>query len=351
MSFLLLSCGAALLLLALADLLWTTMGEGGGPVTKRVTSLLWGLALRVYRRWPHHQLLSIAGLAAFLSAVLLWIVLLWAGWLLVFNSSTDAVINAQTRVPADVWERVYFTGFTIFTLGTGDYQPNGRPWQVLTALASFNGLFLVTFSITYLVPVVQAATHKRYLAVYVSSLGQSAQAILIHCWNGQDFTPLVQHLTAITPDVAQLEQRHLAYPVLHYFHAKQRPEGAALSLSALDEALTILEHGIEPDAKLEEGAFRPIRQVITEFLETLSSIYIDPEDEAPPPPSLDPLRERGLPVVSDETFEARVAQLDKRRRLLKALVRNDGWSWDTTQPDLRARSATEPLNAAFEQTS
>ena len=347
MSFLLLLCGTGLLLLVLADLLWTTMGEGGGPVTKRITSLLWGLALRVHRRWPSHRFLSIAGLAAFLSAVVLWIVLLWAGWLLVFNSSTGAVIHAQTRVPADVWERVYFTGFTIFTLGTGDYQPSGRLWQVLTALASFNGLFLVTFSITYLVPVVQAATHKRYLAVYISSLGQSAQAILLHCWNGQDFAPLAQHLTAITPDVAQLEQRHLAYPVLHYFHAKQRPEGIALSLSALDEALTILECGIEPDARLEEGTFRPIRQVITEFLETLSSIYIDAEDEAPPAPELTPLRERGLPVVSNEVFVARVAELEKRRRLLEALVCNDGWSWDTSKPALQERAATEPLGAAF----
>ena len=347
MSLPLLLLGVFLLLLVLADLLWTTMGEGGGPVTKRVTSLLWGLALRVHHRWPSHRLLSIAGLAVFLSAVVLWIALLWVGWLLVFNSSTGAVVHAQTKAPADVWERVYFTGFTIFTLGTGDYQPSGRPWQVLTALASFNGLFLVTFSITYLVPVVQAATHKRYLAVYISSLGQSAQAILVHSWDGEGFTALGQHLAAVTSDIAHLEQRHLAYPVLHYLHAKQRPEGIALSLSALDEALTILAYGVEPEVRLEEGTFRPAQQVITEFLETLSSIYIDPEDEAPPPPSLAPLRERGIPVVSDEVFEERVARLDKRRRLLKALVRNNGWSWDTTHPDLQGREATEPLSAAF----
>ena len=347
MSILLFLLGALLLLLVLGDLLWTTMGEGGGPVTKRVTSLLWGLALRVHHRWPSHRFLSIAGLAAFLGAVVLWIALLWAGWLLIFSSSTGAVVNAQTKAPADIWERVYFTGFTIFTLGTGDYQPNGRPWQVLTALSSFNGLFLVTFSITYLVPVVQAATHKRHLAVYISSLGQSAPSILVHSWNGEGFGALGQHLTAVTTDIAQLEQRHLAYPVLHYFHAQQRPEGIALSLSALDEALTIMMYGVEPEARLDEGTFRPVRQVITEFLETLSSIYIDAEDEAPPPPSLAPLREHGIPAVSDAAFEERVAGLDKRRRLLKALVRNDGWAWDTTQPDLRGRTADEPLTAAF----
>ena len=339
--------GALLLLLVLADLLWTTMGAGGGPVTKRVTSLLWGIALRIHHQWPSHRFLSVAGVGVFLFAVMLWIMLLWVGWLLVFTSSTEAVVSAQTKVPADVWERVYFTGFTIFTLGTGDYQPVGRFWQVFTALASFSGLFLVTFSITYVLPVVQAATHKRHLAVYISSLGQSAQAILIHCWNGQNFNSLAQHLTSITSDIAQLEQRHLTYPVLHYFHAKQRPEGIAISLSALDEALTILEYGIEPSARLEEGTFRPVRQVITEFLETLSSIYIDSEDETPPPPALAPLRERGLPVVSDSAFEACVARLEKRRRLLKALVCNDGWSWDTSKPNLGGRAATEPLNTAF----
>ena len=347
MSFVLFILGALLLLLVLADLLWTTMGTGGGPMTKRVTSLLWGGALRFHHRWQSHQLLSVTGVGVFLFAVMLWIVLTWAGWLLVFSSSTGAVVNAQTKVPADVWERVYFTGFTIFTLGTGDYQPVGRFWQVFTALASFSGLFVVTFSITYVLPVVQAATHKRQLAVYISSLGQSAQAILVHCWDGERFDALEQHLASITSDIAQLEQRHLTYPVLHYLHAKQRPEGLGLSLSALDEALTILECGVEPDVKPKEGILRPVRQVLTEFLETLSSIYIDAQDEAPAPPSLEPLRERGIPVVSDAAFDERVAELDKRRRLLAALVCNDGWSWDTTHPDLDGHRATEPLSAAF----
>lgn len=349
MSVLLFLLGTAILLVVLADLLWTTMGEGSGSMTKLVTSQLWGLALRIHRRWPSHRFLSIAGVAVFMLAVTLWIVLLWASWMLIFSSGDVAVVNGQTKVPAGFWERVYFTGFTIFTLGVGDYHPNGAFWQVLTAVASLSGLFSVTFSITYLVPVVQATTQKRHLAVYISSLGQSAQSILVHSWHKRkrSFEALEQHLTSITSEVTYLQQRHLAYPVLHYFHAQKRPEGLALSLSALDEALTLVEYGIEADFTPDEGTFRPVRQVITEFLETLFSIYIDPADEVPPPPSLGPLREHGIPTVSDEVFRERVAGLDKRRRLLLALVRNDGWDWDTTQPDLQGREATVPLSAAF----
>ena len=51
-------------------------------------------------------------------------------------------------------------GFTAFTLGVGDYIPNGQPWEVLTAIAVVSGLGLTTLAIIYLVPVVSAVTAR-----------------------------------------------------------------------------------------------------------------------------------------------------------------------------------------------
>lgn len=284
-----------------------------------------------------------------LLAVLVWIIFLWVGWLLIFAASERAIIHAANQEPATIYERIYFVGFTLSTLGTGDFQPNGPFWQVMTAVASFTGLFLVTFAIAYLVPVVQAAAEKRALAVRIASLGQSAPDILLNTCapdsQGKiDCSALTPHLTSLTGDLALLEQRHLTYPVLHYLHSSKRPEGSALSVAALDEALTILAYGLHEDADgLAPGTAHPIRQVITEFLETLGGAHIARSENVPPPPSLAPLRDAGLPMSSQENFQKRLEALEGRRKLLLALVESDGWTWDLVHLPNRERAAATPL--------
>lgn len=80
-----------------------------------------------------------------------WLLLLWAGWTLVFSASPEAVLQDPEGVPADGWARAYFAGFSVFTLGVGDYVPNGPVWQLLTVVAVVSGLALTTMAITYLV--------------------------------------------------------------------------------------------------------------------------------------------------------------------------------------------------------
>jgi hypothetical protein len=58
--------------------------------------------------------------------------------------------------------------FTLFTLGVGDYRPNGAFWQMLTALCAADGLLTITLSVTYFVPLVSAATRKRQIAASIS---------------------------------------------------------------------------------------------------------------------------------------------------------------------------------------
>ena len=53
----------------------------------------------------------------------------------------------------------------------------------------------------------------------------------------------------------------------------------------------------------------------------------EPADEAPPAPSLEPLRDAGL-LVSEEAFGEALREASVRRRLLRALVTQDGWEWE-----------------------
>lgn len=60
----------------------------------------------------------------------------------------------------------------------------------------------------------------------------------------------------------------------------------------------------------------------------LSSNYIKPESIAPPLPPLKLLEAEGISTVRPDQFWEATKPVTRRRQLLLALVRNDGWKWD-----------------------
>ncbi|HSU67992.1 MAG TPA: ion channel, partial [Tepidisphaeraceae bacterium] len=230
-------------------------------------------------------------------------------------------------------ERIYFTGSTLFTLGLGDFKPKGHVWQMATAIAAGSGFLLFGLALAYLVPVISAATQKRQLAVYVTSLGRSPEDIILRAWNGQDTTALAPHLQSLTGMLALLGENHLTYPVLHYFHGTHRIRSVGASVAALDEALTILECGLQQGCSLDLPSLGAAREAITSYLDTLKPALIYPTHDVPPAPSLDNLRGMGVPVVSDKLFGAALAIVSERRQLLLAMVRNEGWDWSAVWPE------------------
>jgi len=248
----------------------------------------------------------------------------------VFNSSEQSIVKAPTGEYASAWERLYFVAYTLSTLGLGDFEPTAPPWDIATSIASISGFALISLTITYLLPVVSAATHKRQLALYISSLGGTPDEILIRAWNGKDFGQLGQHLINLTSQITLLGEQHLTYPILHYFHSVERSRSFVLSLVALDEAITLLNYGVRPSVHPDPASLGPIRRANAAFLKNLSSAYIKPAKGSPPLPSLDRLRADGIPTVSTEEFEDALQRLQRRRKLLLALLQEDGWPWDAT---------------------
>ncbi len=323
--------GLALITASVVDLVWTTMaaGAGAGPVTGRTCRLLWRAARRVAWRNDErrHRRVALAGVLITLAALVQWILLIWVGWWLVFNASDDAVIASSTGEPADALSRAYFTGYSVFTLGNGDYRPGGALWQVATVAATATGLVLVTLAITYLVPLASAVTQRRQLAAYISSLSHRStpEELLVSAWTGKGFPGLAQHLVALTPLIHVAGQRHLTYPMLHYFHSRDRRTAAAPSLAVLDEALTLLRCAVHSEARLPPATVIPTAAAVDGFLDTLAGAFIHPGQHPLSPPDLAVLRRAGIPTVDDATFCAALDELDHHRRLLSGLVAHNGW--------------------------
>jgi len=340
MSLLLLILGLILLAVVSSDVLVTTLTvRGGGFLTKRFSAWLWHSATRLHRHHTSHRLLAGAGVLLILGMVVLWYLCTWTAWSLIFCSFQNAIINSSNDQPASIWGRIYFVAYTITTLGRGDYQPSSTIWHLLTGLAAANGFFLVTLSIAYLFPVVSAATDKRILAVTISCLGGTADEILTKAWNGKDFGNLDQHLINLTPLIIGLGEKHLTYPVLHYFHTPLRSRCLPLSIAALDEAMNILQYAVPLENRPDPATVVPIRRSCAAFLTTLKSDYIKPSEQEPPLLPLNLLRNKGIPTMEDAAYIKAMKQIGTRRKLLLALVENDGWSWDAAASSLTTARA------------
>lgn len=322
--------GIATLIFVIIDVLWTTLFlAGGGPLTSRLVDFLWRLLLHHHHRQSGWQLPTAAGLLIVLFTTMIWAFLMWASWSLIFSMTDQAVIETTSGRPADGWARAYFAGFTLITLGIGDYRPGGPVWQIATVVAAANGFFLVTLAIAYLLPLITAVVQKRNIAAYIASLGHTPEDILLRGWNGSDFGRLGDHLVALAPRLMELGQNHLAYPVLHCFHSAERETAVAPSIAALDEALTLLRHGVDRSVRPDRPTLDPLRSSITKFVTTLGSLSSQSTVDLPPAPSLERLRTHGIPVRDDAVFLEEVGELADRRRQLLSMVYSEGWTWET----------------------
>lgn len=320
--------GVGIIALASFDLFVTALTtRGGGPLSARISSWGWG-GIRRLGRWRRlRRVLGFAGPLVALMTVLGWILMFWAGWTLIFSAAPERVVNSITGEPADLWARLYFSGYAFFTLGLGDYRPVGGPWQVLTAMSAGNGFLVISLSAAYLIPLVGASVFKRSIALQIETLGRSPEGILISAWDGSGLSGLGQQLASLSPGIIEAGQQQLAYPVLHHFQPLEAEAALPVQLARLGEALRLHDHGLAAQVRLPPSVTHQLGRAIGLYMEMLDRSQLEGEDGTPPVPDLALLRQAGLPVVSDAEFRCRLDREREHRRHLEAVVRHSGWSW------------------------
>lgn len=326
---LLMITGLLVIAAVFVDAVMTTLGVsvGAGPLTSVLLGRCWRLLMRLHRKDSTSPLLAAAGPVFVFAALLVWVLVLWAGWTLVFASS-DAVVSMSSGEPADAAGLVFFTGFAIITLGTGNYTLTSDVWGTVTALASFTGFFLVTLSIAYLISVLTAVVARRALAMQINALGQSPTEIVRLGWDGERFTDQFQsQLVGLIPVVTVSAEQHLAYPVLHYFHSTTGGLAAPLAVANLDEALLLLSEVVEPAHRPDRSSTAPLRFALERYLSTAANTSWTPDVDLPPGPLLSDLEDAGVPVLGEAALEDALARHSERRATLHQLVTGDGWSW------------------------
>jgi hypothetical protein len=285
-----------------------------------------GAAITVIAR-RNFRLLSLAGPVVLILTVLFWALLLWTGWVVLFSADAGSLANPQTREQADLLGRIYFTGYTMFTLGTGDFAPQGAFWQIASSITSLSGLFLLTLSVTYVLAVVEAVVGMRSFASQVWTLGHSAEAFVANAWNGRGFPAVEIHLVSLIELLGAIGEQHKAYPMLHYYHAEKLPQSASVNLAILDDALTIWEFLVPEDVRPAPATLRNARDVVREFLDGLRDADIGESRNEPPWIDLAMLRAAGVRVLDHEALDRGGSELAVRRRHLLGFLEAEHREW------------------------
>lgn len=308
----------------------TTRGSGflSGPFTFMVRRAI-GVLHRIGGR---RNILIHAGPLTLIMLVMLWLLILWAGWTLVFMGLENGIGNDQHQRPT-LAGYIYYAGFTLSTLGIGDLMPQTNAARVLTSVAAFNGLILVTLVISYSIPIVNGVINRRKLAFSLALLGKNVTSLLINTWNHEDFRQLEQSLHQVGPEIIHCAENQLAYPVLDYFYTLEAEFSLGLQIAMLDEALTVLIAGINETQLPSSLTLQQSREILFLYISRSHEATHPTTANVPPLPTITSLATSGLPLKSQQIFEENMRDYDHRRCLLHKLVLHEGWKWSdiTTQ--------------------
>jgi hypothetical protein len=317
--FLLVGLGGLLVVLVVADVFRTVLwsGQGAGPLTGAITAL-------GRRALPllsgNRRLRSAMGPLALLAVVVTWSALLLIGFTLVLEAQPDAIRTAGTKQPVDWFERTYFVGYSLFTLGNGDLAPATDFGRVMAVAISATGLFLLTLSVTYLLPVISASVASRSFASSARSLGDTPEDVVLGAWDGERIQ-LDHQLRELGTALGTIAEQHLAYPVLHLFQSSDTTTSAPLAVADLDDLLTLLD-GVDPAAAPLPTTRRQLRSAIEAYVAIYERSWS--ADAALPAPRSDRLVTAGVPLVPRQTYEHRLDDLVPHRRRVRSLVRASG---------------------------
>lgn len=342
----LIAAGAALVLGVLYDVGATTISLSAvrGPVSGRVSALVWSLGNR--SGGDRRRLQRVTGPLLLVAILIGWFVGLAAGWTLVFSADGALTVAAEpAQQSAEVrWvDALFFVFGRLVGTGSSSLEPDEAGWSTAVALLTLSGVILLTLVIAWILPIVAAVVQKRALASKISALGGTPQEIVCRSWTGRDLGDLNLHLLPLIGELTILAQRHLAYPVIHYFHSSAERTAIGPRIAALDDALTLIAAGglddVERGTGLDVSVTHPLRQAISDYLATLEYVFITPADEVPDPPAHDRLVAEGI-VDDEDHIRSEVTQrtkdLEKRRALLHGYVQHDGWTWATVWDDADA---------------
>ncbi len=326
MNYFLFITGILITVLAVADLIYTVLApQGSGYFTGKFTRWFWRILLGISSHDGSKRFLNFSGVIILFSLILMWVMLIWLGNTLIFYADESSLFSSNTnQYVTSFTDTAYYTGYVLSSMGNGDYIPVGKWWKIYVGFISYTGVIYMSLSISFLIPVVEAVTMKRIISLRISEIGKNPFHILERHVRREDLSRLLSRIYPLRQDVLKIAQKHLTYPIIHYFHSGNKNESLPLSIVSLDETISILLYGTKMEDEDDCRKLEEMHTAFTYYLSTLGSAFIDPSDDLPELPDTKNYADK-LPLTFSDPPE--YDAIADRRRLLLAYLQNDGWKW------------------------
>jgi hypothetical protein len=243
-------------------------------------------------------------------------------------SDQASVIDATTSKTATNLEKMYFAGYTLTTMGNGDYKSPSNFWRLFTVILSFSGFMLITTAVTYMLPVLSADVAKRRMSKKIFLMGMNPQEILLNSYRNGNFKHLETYFTNWIDMIVTLSQEILAYPIVYSFHNSHIEKSSAVSIAVLDEALTILLLHVPEENRPSNVAIAPLRNAIAIFVTTINNNFTHDSITELNLPAIGKLQAANIPLLNCCGDRTKLYEkLTSRRELLAVMLRNEGWKF------------------------
>ncbi|MEC4816499.1 MAG: potassium channel family protein [Scytonema sp. PMC 1069.18] len=229
MKFLAYVVGVGIIILCLTDIYLTVLfpSLGTSILSLPLGQRLWGLFRWVACNIPlkKEKLLSHSGPTLMIITVVMWLSLLIVGFaLIVWTQLGSAIQASEGKTPTDFITALYYSGFTLTTLGTGDLTPKTDIQRFLMIFQSALGFSIFTLTITYLLSVYTALVRRNTfaLSLHHRSAGTAdAAEILARLGASGELSGVQQDISQLARDLINLLESQHSYPALLYFRFHQ----------------------------------------------------------------------------------------------------------------------------------
>lgn len=224
------AAGVILILLALIDIYLTVLHPRidssllSVPIA-RVTWQLFRYIARAILPKKRHQLISYGGSTIVVVVVATWILLLILGFALISWTGLGTAIQAsQDQTPTDFITALYYSSFSLTTLGTGDLVPQTSTHRLLVVTEAALGFSTFTLTITYILSVYSALIRRNTFALSLhhrtNNTADPAE-LLARLAADNNLNNIQQDISNIARDLIYLLESQNTYSVLLYFRFRQ----------------------------------------------------------------------------------------------------------------------------------
>lgn len=316
--------GITILVWVIFDFFFTTLAQSGAAWITKLTLKTAHYVLKGAVAVTGRKAYNLSGLIINLLVIRVWIALVWLGLFFVYSSDPGSITHSSGE-PADFYDRLYFTGYTLSTLGIGDYTPSTIAFKVLTACFSFFGFIFFTTAMTYLISVTSAVIHKRSLATTIYFAGKNPGS-LVEGWNRMDRSQFIQQITVLQNMLDKQSINLHAFPALHYYGTSERANSLGLNLVILDEALNVILY-------TEKGG--NMKNEVELLRKSVSSYLLHLKQNFPHLFSSQTNLPDAIPHFDSLNYGQSSSEPDlvTRRKILTGLLNSESFNWIDVYPD------------------